>query len=1211
MAWTTTLVTFLRVIIGDVDNVSYTDTQLQTILAVGAKDVNAEIDWPTTYTINISTPDISPDPTLAATLDVKFGLMIVLKSACLLNLGELRTAAIKGGIEARYGSAVLKTGKHSGVFKQLIKIGPCAMYEKLHKQCKFEAFNTNSAFGVLSPFVNDETGPGTGSGTSSSVTEYYVATTGNDGTGDGSKALPWLTHNKAKTVVAADIAAGLTKNIRVLFRGGTYRYTATEVFNTDDYDSVYSVTYEGYPGETAILNGSKILSGRWVNESGDIWSLDLSNLNQAVFHQLTINGTLATRARWPKFGTYHIMEEFRDLNTHSGSHTGGPDAPDLEDTGQAWPTGSDPQGSNNLIGRYVTNTTKATFGRITANTATTVTSTIATDWDANNDYTIEDDLPTDTAAFTSNFYDYFRWDQAGVMPDGSVGNPTVGLDIDNNPAIEVITYSDFVENRHRLKAIKASPDILQTKDNYSSNITGDKGWAAQRNYGRYYYENAERFVTEAGDWYYDEAIDKLWYWIREGEVPNDTMVTEIPAVTTLLSVEGTQASVPAFAGDFSLGVWFRATSGSIPDNFDRVTIFGTRNDNSATGWELALRTTIDQPTPGNGFSAYLNFVHANTHVNWLDNGDLDDDSWHHVVASVDKTENTVEIYLDGTSIGSNSIPTDDFLTVGPSIGGGPTSWNGELNDVVVLDKKTTTDTDAGHIMNGTYGAHSLSPTVVFNMPLAGDYETNCATITGVGYEWVTTFDLYSNPTFIDGGTGHNPCLSLDGVRDHVQTAMYPGVQVQNINFHNLTIVGVDRLPLTDSWTGDMADYEEKIPGAIELEYAKDCQVVGCTIRDCAGSGVFSKISENLTVSSNTIHDIGYNAIAFRVFNANDNSHDTRFVKEKKWEGHIVNENTIYNIGQVHANSSGIVFHATSRSTANRNLIYDIPYIGIKTNLSFDAMDRNYRDLEFAYNRIRNCMQVLNDGGAIAVQGGVTDCTIHHNNLQDCVRTSHHAFGRSDLTAPFGSHRTIHMDPGGGWSVTFNLINRCVDGINIHNCGWLTVIENNIVIDPEATGESACFVLNNHKQVLYTEEPIQQERFGYPVTIRYNIWYSDTGDEAMFLETATSVSDKTAIYAQTKDGSDGYNEIDFNLYSHDKVLVRLNNLGETVAYDIAYLRSLRDDTDHPPGNYAGLEIETNSVVDDPLFVDYDNGNFNVQAGSPALALGFINFDVPAF
>jgi hypothetical protein len=156
MAWTTNLVTALRVIIADMDSVSYTDARLQSILSVGALYVKQEINWSTVYTIDITVPTISPDPTLTATLNTDFSNFIVLKSACLINQGELRTKAIIAGLEAKCGPAVLKTGGHLDGFKQLIEIGPCAMYEVLKKEYRF---GNQEVAGILSPFINDNFSP--------------------------------------------------------------------------------------------------------------------------------------------------------------------------------------------------------------------------------------------------------------------------------------------------------------------------------------------------------------------------------------------------------------------------------------------------------------------------------------------------------------------------------------------------------------------------------------------------------------------------------------------------------------------------------------------------------------------------------------------------------------------------------------------------------------------------------------------------------------------------------------------------------------------------------------------------------------------------------------------------------------------------------------------------------------------------------------------
>ena len=74
---------------------------------------------------------------------------------------------------------------------------------------------------------------------------YYVATTGNDTTGNGSIGTPWRTIQKAaNTVVAGDA---------VIVRGGTYAQYITIAANGT---AGNRITFQPYPGETAIIDGS-------------------------------------------------------------------------------------------------------------------------------------------------------------------------------------------------------------------------------------------------------------------------------------------------------------------------------------------------------------------------------------------------------------------------------------------------------------------------------------------------------------------------------------------------------------------------------------------------------------------------------------------------------------------------------------------------------------------------------------------------------------------------------------------------------------------------------------------------------------------------------------------------------------------------------------------------------------------------------------------
>ena len=81
--------------------------------------------------------------------------------------------------------------------------------------------------------------------------DYYVATTGNDTTGDGSIGNPWLTPAHG----AASVSTGDTLYIR----GGTYDVVTPSPAN-NSYSGVAphadNVTIAGYPEETAILRGN-------------------------------------------------------------------------------------------------------------------------------------------------------------------------------------------------------------------------------------------------------------------------------------------------------------------------------------------------------------------------------------------------------------------------------------------------------------------------------------------------------------------------------------------------------------------------------------------------------------------------------------------------------------------------------------------------------------------------------------------------------------------------------------------------------------------------------------------------------------------------------------------------------------------------------------------------------------------------------------------
>ena len=74
MSWQGQMSTILRYLIDDVDSTSYkfSDERIETTLLVAAQLVTLEVDLTNTYTINVETCSLSPDPTETDTRDNAF-----------------------------------------------------------------------------------------------------------------------------------------------------------------------------------------------------------------------------------------------------------------------------------------------------------------------------------------------------------------------------------------------------------------------------------------------------------------------------------------------------------------------------------------------------------------------------------------------------------------------------------------------------------------------------------------------------------------------------------------------------------------------------------------------------------------------------------------------------------------------------------------------------------------------------------------------------------------------------------------------------------------------------------------------------------------------------------------------------------------------------------------------------------------------------------
>jgi len=137
----------------------------------------------------------------------------------------------------------------------------------------------------------------------STAIEIHVSPAGNDANA-GSALQPVATPQRARELVRGLITAGLGEPVEVIFAAGTYRMgAALELRPEDSGTAAFPITWKSAAGATVVLDGGKPVTGTWTNGGGGVWYTDLAGTGlgagQWNFRQLFVNGSLATRARFP------------------------------------------------------------------------------------------------------------------------------------------------------------------------------------------------------------------------------------------------------------------------------------------------------------------------------------------------------------------------------------------------------------------------------------------------------------------------------------------------------------------------------------------------------------------------------------------------------------------------------------------------------------------------------------------------------------------------------------------------------------------------------------------------------------------------------------------------------------------------------------------------------------------------------------------------
>jgi hypothetical protein len=149
MAWETNLLILVRSLINDsVAPYTYSDERLEDLMVTSAVLVLQEVSFATVYTIDLSTPSISPDP------ETSFETLIALKTACLIAQGEHR-GYVRGAIAIKDGPSTIDAKGRAQYSKDLVD-SVCALYDKARTQ--YVINGGSSGVAIITPYNFQDVG---------------------------------------------------------------------------------------------------------------------------------------------------------------------------------------------------------------------------------------------------------------------------------------------------------------------------------------------------------------------------------------------------------------------------------------------------------------------------------------------------------------------------------------------------------------------------------------------------------------------------------------------------------------------------------------------------------------------------------------------------------------------------------------------------------------------------------------------------------------------------------------------------------------------------------------------------------------------------------------------------------------------------------------------------------------------------------------------
>jgi hypothetical protein len=370
-------------------------------------------------------------------------------------------------------------------------------------------------------------------------------------------------------------------------------------------------------------------------------------------------------------------------------------------------------------------------------------------------------------------------------------------------------------------------------------------------------------------------------------------------------------------------------------------------------------------------------------------------------------------------------------------------------------------------------------------------------------------------------------------------------------------------------------------GTVLMEGTRNCAIRDSWFDAVGGNAVFvNRYNRDVDITGCTFTETGDSAICF----VGEYESTTGTQKPFPYECRVHN-NHIHHCGEYGKQIAGVYISRAKRITVSHNLIHDMSRAGICIG------DGTWGGHILEYNHVHDTCQQTHDHGPFNSWGRERYWSLIHSHFeqsdQNCNVAGDVLFDAMEPTVIrnnlFVEHKGWGIDLDDG-SSNYELCNNVCIGVSMKlREGAYRTVHNNIWINPANPPSFHVGNIDNHDRYFHNITVMSPET----VCAEHDFDFKSevTGNE---------------IYAITFPPAVGpwFEEVDRNCF--------FNAAGE-------FLMRIRPRGGGPQEVWGLAEwqqqgFDHNSVYGDPLFEDPENGNYRVKPDSPALKVGFKNFEM---